>query len=82
MQFLGRISYSLYLVHGVVLLALVHVLYGEIPLVALLVAVWAVSVGLATLGEIYVERPSIALGRRLTRRTAARPAAGISSGPR
>ena len=66
LQHLGRISYSLYLVHAIVLLALVHLFYGRLPLAVALIALWPLSLGLATLGERYVEQPSIALGRRLT----------------
>jgi len=69
MQYLGRISYSLYLVHALVLLALLHLFYGRLPLAVLLVALWPLALGLATLGERYVERPSAALGRRLTQRS-------------
>ena len=68
LQYLGRISYSLYLVHAIVLLALLHLFYGRMPLAVLLIALWPLSLGLATLGERYVEQPSIALGRRLTQR--------------
>ena len=71
LQYLGRISFSLYLVHAIVLLALLHVFYGRLPAAVLLIALWPLSLGLATLGERYVERPSIALGRRLTQRTPA-----------
>lgn len=65
LQFLGRISYSLYLVHAIVILALVHLLHGHVATLLILPAVWAISICLATLGEKYVERPGIAIGRRL-----------------
>ncbi len=68
-QYLGRISYSLYLVHAIVLLALLHLFYGRAPIAVLLIALWPVALGLAALGERYIERPSVALGRRLTQRT-------------
>ena len=71
-QHLGRVSYSLYLVHTIVLLALLHLFHGHAPLLLLLLALWPLSLGLATLGERYIERPSAALGRRLTQRTARR----------
>jgi peptidoglycan/LPS O-acetylase OafA/YrhL len=70
MQYLGRISFSLYLVHAIVLVALLRLFYGVLPLPVLLVALWPIALGLATLGERYIERPSVALGRRLTQRTA------------
>jgi peptidoglycan/LPS O-acetylase OafA/YrhL len=69
MQYLGRISFSLYLVHAIVLLALLHLFAGRVPVGVLLVALWPLAIGLATLGERYIERPSVVLGRRLTRRT-------------
>jgi peptidoglycan/LPS O-acetylase OafA/YrhL len=68
-QYLGRISYSLYLVHAIVLLALLHLFYGRAPIAVLLIALWPVALVLAALGERYIERPSVALGRRLTQRT-------------
>jgi peptidoglycan/LPS O-acetylase OafA/YrhL len=71
LQYLGRISYSLYLVHAIVLLALLHLFYGRLPVAVLLIALWPLSLGLAALGERYIEQPSIALGRRLTRRSPA-----------
>ncbi len=67
-QFFGRISYSLYLVHAVVLLGVLH-LIGETDRPALAFPiVWALSVALATLGQRYVELPAQQLGRRLSRR--------------
>ncbi len=83
LQYLGRISFSLYLVHAIVLLALFHVFYGRLPAAVLLIALWPLSLGLATLGERYVEQPSIALGRRLTQRRPAvvrgSPEAGLQT---
>jgi peptidoglycan/LPS O-acetylase OafA/YrhL len=70
LQFLGRISYSLYLVHAIVVLALVHLLYGKLSLSLIIAGVWVLSLGLATLGERYVERPSMILGRRIAKRFA------------
>lgn len=65
--FLGRISYSLYLVHMAVLLLAIGWLAPASPLAALgLVAgVLGASVALAALFHPAVERPSIALGNRL-----------------
>lgn len=69
-QYFGRVSYSLYLVHTIVLLAIVHLvdpsnlglMVGLYPLV--LVA----SIALADLAQRWIERPAQALGRRLARR--------------
>jgi peptidoglycan/LPS O-acetylase OafA/YrhL len=62
-DWVGRISYSLYLVHVVVLFAIWR-LTGS-PLVAA-IAFIPISLALAHLSYRYVELPSIALGRRLT----------------
>ncbi len=75
LRFLGRISYSLYLVHGVVLLQLTPILSGPPdPWMSILYSAGVVagSLGLATLGYHWVERPSIRAGNLVCRRIAAR----------
>jgi peptidoglycan/LPS O-acetylase OafA/YrhL len=67
-QFLGRISYSLYLGHTVVLLAIMHFMAPRIDPVALLVPIWMLSIALAAVSERWIERPAQALGRRTARR--------------
>lgn len=64
-QFLGRISYSLYLVHVVVLLTVMHLLGDIVRPVLLLPIVWVVAIFLADVMQRFVERPSQNLGRRL-----------------
>jgi peptidoglycan/LPS O-acetylase OafA/YrhL len=68
LQWLGRISYNLYLTHIIVLLSLVHLFHGSVPLSWLLLAVIPLSLVVADLCYRLVERPSIRLGRLLTRR--------------
>ena len=63
---LGRVSYSLYLTHLLVLLTLVHGLNAVLPTWLILCAVLPLSLMIAALAYRYVERPSIALGRFLT----------------
>ena len=65
-QFLGRISYSLYLVHAAVLFALTAILWGKIsPLYfGPLYVVSALLIG--TLFNRFVERPFIRLSRSVT----------------
>lgn len=65
-HFLGQISYSLYLLHGIVLLSTIHALYGLIPYSFLILLVLIGSIALASLSYYFVERPSIAIGRKLT----------------
>lgn len=71
--FLGDISYSMYLVHMPLLLALLFTLHGHLPTAVIAVIVLAVAVLAGTVVRALVERPSIDLGRRLSRRAAARP---------
>ena len=63
---LGRISYSLYLIHGTVLFALIHTLYGHIPLSMLLLLYLAITLAVTEIFYRLVERPTMTLGRRLT----------------
>ena len=67
LQWLGRISYSLYLTHVIVLLATIHLLYGTLPLAVLLPMVIVLALVVAHVFNLLVEQPAIALGRRLTR---------------
>jgi peptidoglycan/LPS O-acetylase OafA/YrhL len=64
-QFLGRISYSLYLLHAVVLLALAHALHGRMPIGAIIALMWIVTLPLAAASQRWVELPAIGLGKRL-----------------
>ena len=67
--YLGRISYSLYLTHNIVILVLVHALYGMISDTALILLILSVSVLTADVYCRLVEYPSMRLGRRLTQGT-------------
>jgi peptidoglycan/LPS O-acetylase OafA/YrhL len=67
-QWLGRISYSVYLVHLPILLLFGHLLLGRLPFVVFAVAVVATSLAFATLFHSFVEIPAINFGRRLTGR--------------
>jgi peptidoglycan/LPS O-acetylase OafA/YrhL len=79
-MWLGRISYSLYLVHAAVLLSFVHLFYGTVPIAGIWAMTIVTSLALATLSYRYVELPAIALGKRLTRRARAR-SGGSVAGP-
>jgi peptidoglycan/LPS O-acetylase OafA/YrhL len=67
-RFLGRISYSLYLLHGTVLFALVYMTYGRLPLWAIFVPFFVITIGLATAMYKVVEVPSINLGHAIAAR--------------
>jgi len=62
---MGRISYSLYLVHVPVILLMVHALYGLVPIEVILVAAVLTSILVAAIVNAAIERPSENLGRWL-----------------
>lgn len=64
---LGKISYSLYLVHIIVLLTTVHLLHNALPISLLLCLVLVISVLAAIPFYMFVEKPSMQLGKYLTR---------------
>jgi peptidoglycan/LPS O-acetylase OafA/YrhL len=61
---LGRISYSLYLIHVPVLYAMFHLLYGRIPVAFICLSVVVVSLFAAQIMERFVERTSMKAGKR------------------
>lgn len=65
--FLGKISYSLYLFHMIVLLALLHLLEGYAPASVILLIAFVASFAVSVLSYEWIEKPSMQLGRRLTR---------------
>ena len=72
-QWLGKISYSLYLLHSMVMFGLLHLLYGRIPLLAILPISLAGTLVLSWLFYLLIESPSMRLSRRIgARRTAPR----------
>jgi peptidoglycan/LPS O-acetylase OafA/YrhL len=69
LRWLGKVSFSLYLVHGVVLYALASVFWMQSRHHVLLLSGGIVlSLFLSEYLYEWIERPSILLGRRLTRR--------------
>jgi peptidoglycan/LPS O-acetylase OafA/YrhL len=63
---LGRMSYSLYLVHLPILFALFHLYLGKLPFGMIVGMGVIVSLSAAEIMYRLVESPAIALGRRLT----------------
>jgi peptidoglycan/LPS O-acetylase OafA/YrhL len=66
-RYLGRLSFSLYLVHVPVILALTIFTHGALSLPLLILIVVPVSIALADLFDRLVTAPSANLGHRLTR---------------
>jgi peptidoglycan/LPS O-acetylase OafA/YrhL len=66
-RWLGKVSYSLYLTHFIVLLVLVHAFYGKVNILLLLFICLVTSLAVAQAFYVAVERPSMNLGRRLSK---------------
>lgn len=69
-SFLGRISYSLYLLHFPILLAFGHVFYLHVPPIVWLIPYVVTTISFAALMYWAVEAPSIRLGKALSKRIA------------
>jgi peptidoglycan/LPS O-acetylase OafA/YrhL len=65
-QHLGKISYSLYLIHGTVLFVLIHTLLGQVSMGRLLLIYLFATLLVTEIFYRLVERPTTLLGRRLT----------------
>jgi peptidoglycan/LPS O-acetylase OafA/YrhL len=61
--YLGKISFSLYLYHGIIMLAALNIGYGRIPLPLLELIMFIVTLVISTLSYRFVELPSIRAGR-------------------
>lgn len=64
--FLGRVSYSLYLYHAIVLFVLTKLLIDQLPYLVIAAIAVPIAVGAATVSYRYVEVPSIRWGRSLS----------------
>ena len=67
-RYLGRISYSLYLFHGILLIAGFHLLHLYIPTLSILVIVFVATLLVSTMSYYWLEAPSIRVGKYLTQR--------------
>jgi peptidoglycan/LPS O-acetylase OafA/YrhL len=72
LQFVGRISYSYYLLHAVVIKFLVHLLFPVVPGLAIAVAAIGGTLLVAWIVYRWIEVPSIKLGQALYVRITAR----------
>jgi peptidoglycan/LPS O-acetylase OafA/YrhL len=67
LRFMGRVSYSLYLLHATVLYVIFDLFYGLLSKTVIFVLYIGVSFLVAAISYSLIEKPSIGLGRRLTR---------------
>jgi peptidoglycan/LPS O-acetylase OafA/YrhL len=72
LHYLGRISYSLYLIHGTVIAVCVALAPATLPKSAVVLVAVVLSIGTAELLYRTVERPGTRVGRVLAARLAAR----------
>ena len=63
---LGEMSYSVYLLHFIVLLIFLHLLSGRVPLPVIFSLCFVVTIIVSWVFYRVVEKPSIRLGRRLS----------------
>ncbi|HTA29154.1 MAG TPA: acyltransferase [Candidatus Cybelea sp.] len=61
--FLGKISYSMYLYHAVILLSLAHLFYPRVPLSLVWLGTGVLTIAAAALSYQVIELPSIRLGK-------------------
>jgi peptidoglycan/LPS O-acetylase OafA/YrhL len=67
-SYLGKISYSLYLMHGTVLFATLILLYGKIPIWSILGIYLVAAFGVSHMFHVCVEAPTMRLGKILTKK--------------
>lgn len=67
-EFLGKISYSLYLIHPIVLVTYVNLVKNFLPKETLIVFVPIISLITATILYKFIEKPSIQIGRKFNNR--------------
>jgi peptidoglycan/LPS O-acetylase OafA/YrhL len=65
-RFLGRVSYSMYLIHATILFALVHLLYDRVPMLAILPLYLAATLIASAILYRVVEKPFMEWGRQLS----------------
>jgi peptidoglycan/LPS O-acetylase OafA/YrhL len=68
LTFLGKISFSLYLYHVIILLTAINLLYGLVNLWLILLLAFALTLAVATAAYYSIEAPAMALGKYLAAR--------------
>lgn len=78
-DFFGRISYSLYLYHGILLVFAMHMFYGKYSLWIILPVCFGATILISTLMYRWIEVPSIKAGKKLAARWSSRTAVTAAS---
>lgn len=68
LRWMGRISFSLYLIHVPLLLASIILLHAYVPMAVILIGVMIASIALAWLFNAWVVEPSARLGKVLAQK--------------
>lgn len=68
MVYLGKISFSLYLFHFIVQMTLLNILYNYLPIWFIYILSFIFSILIASLSYMFIEKPSIALGKYLSKK--------------
>jgi peptidoglycan/LPS O-acetylase OafA/YrhL len=78
---LGEISFSMYLYHTVVLLGMVHVLGKTLPFAVVYLLSLGVTLVVSQLSWVFVEKPAMAWGAKLSNRLFTRPVVVTENSP-
>jgi peptidoglycan/LPS O-acetylase OafA/YrhL len=68
-QFLGNISYSLYLLHTPIIKCFIYIFGGHMPILIILIGALTASIIVAYLSYKFIELPFIELGKKLIKKT-------------
>lgn len=64
-QYLGRISFSLYLYHCIALFSLIYLLHNKINIIFILLISLVLTFIISSLAYIYIEKPSSEVGKKI-----------------
>jgi peptidoglycan/LPS O-acetylase OafA/YrhL len=67
-KFVGKISYSLYLYHCIIILSVFHLFYGKMPIVTIIGICLFLTFTLSWLSYNYIEKSAIYIGRIISKR--------------
>ncbi|ENQ3080956.1 acyltransferase family protein [Bacillus sp. WLY-B-L8] len=68
-NYLGKISYSLYLYHAISLFSFIYIFYGQLPVGVILFISFLFSFIIASLAYVFIEKPITAVGNYITKGT-------------